>query len=115
MGSLFVLPNTISRASFEWERRVDRSVPGALKNAIDWASRSTFGGPSAWKGKTVAIAGIGPQAHEGAHGGLLAALALRQSAMFLEWRVVESPKLHIARASDRFTETGELKQEVCTF
>jgi len=87
-------------------------MPGALKNAIDWASRPTFGGPNAWKGKAVGIAGIGPQSYEGAHGGLLAATALRQSGMFLEWKVIDSVKLHIARAPDRFTEGGELKQEV---
>lgn len=87
-------------------------MPGALKNAVDWASRPTFGGPSAWKDKAVGIAGIGPQAYEGAHGGLLAAMALRQSTMYLEWKVIESTKLHISRAPDRFTESGELKQEV---
>ena len=87
-------------------------VPGALKNAIDWASRPTFEGPNAWKNKWVAIAGVGPQTYEGAHGGLLAALALRQSTWFLEWTIIDSPKLHIARASQRFTDTGELKAEV---
>lgn len=88
------------------------SVPGALKNAIDWASRPTFGGPNPWKGKPIAIAGVGPQPHEGAHAGLLAAVALRQSSMFLEWRVIESPKIHIIRAADRFTPDGKLKPEV---
>ena len=84
-----------------------------MKNAIDWASRSTFGGPNAWKGKPVAIAGIGPQSREGAHGGLLAAMALRQSSMFLEWRVIDSPKIHLIRAAERFTAEGKLKPEVC--
>ena len=87
-------------------------VPGALKNAIDWASRPAFGGPNAWKGKTVGIAGVGPQSHEGAHGGLLACLALRQSTYFLEWKIVDNPKIHIIRAAERFTSTGELKPEV---
>jgi len=87
-------------------------MPGSLKNAIDWASRPTFGGPNAWKDKAVGIAGIGPQAYEGAHGGLLAAMALRQ--MYVEWRLIEHPRLHIARAPDRFTDSGELKQDVFT-
>lgn len=87
-------------------------MPGALKNAIDWASRPTFGGPNAWKNKVVGIAGVGPQTFEGAHGGLLAGMALRQSTMFLEWRIIESPKINIIRAAERFTPTGELKPEV---
>ena len=87
-------------------------MPGALKNAIDWASRPTFGGPNAWKGKPLGIAGVGPQSYEGAHGGVLASLALRQSTMFLEWKVIDSPKIHIIKASEKFTATGELKSEV---
>lgn len=87
-------------------------MPGALKNAIDWASRPTYGGPNAWKGKVVGIAGIGPQSYEGAHGGLLASLALRQSTMFLEWRIIDSPKVHLLKASEKFNAAGELKQEV---
>ena len=60
----------------------------------------------------VGIAGVGPQSYEGAHGGLLASLALRQMTMFLEWRIIDSPKIHIIRASERFTAAGELKPEV---
>ena len=86
-----------------------------MKNAIDWASRSSFGGPNAWKGKVVGIAGVGPQSYEGAHGGLLASLALRQMTMFLEWRIIDSPKIHIIRASERFTAAGELKPEVLSY
>jgi NAD(P)H-dependent FMN reductase len=82
-----------------------------LKNAIDWASRPTFGGPSAWKGKAVGIAGIGPQPFETAHGGLLASLALRQIGLFLEWKQIDSPKIHLIRGPERFNEEGELKAE----
>jgi NAD(P)H-dependent FMN reductase len=87
-------------------------VPGALKNAIDWASRPIFGGPNAWKGKPLGIAGVGPQSYEGAHGGLLASLTLRQSTMFLEWKVIDSPKIHIIKAAEKFNAAGELKPEV---
>jgi len=90
----------------------DDSVPGALKNAIDWASRPSFGGPNAWKNKVIGIAGVGPQSYEGAHGGLLAALALRQCTYFLEWKIIDSPKVHVVRAAERFNEAGELKAEV---
>jgi chromate reductase len=92
----------------------NESVPGGLKNAIDWASRRTYGDKAnSWGGKPLAIAGVGPQPFEGAHGGLLAGLALRQCTMFLEWKVIESPKIHINRAADRFTVEGTLKPEVC--
>src|SRR5271169_1878120 len=95
--------------------RVDYSVPGALKNAIDWASRPTFGGPNAWKNKALGIAGVGPQAYEGAHGGLLASLALRQSGMFLEWKLIDSPRIYVSNAPAKFTADGELKTEVFVF
>ena len=58
------------------------------------------------------IAGVGPQSYEGAHGGLLASLALRQSTLFLEWKVIDSPKIHIIKASEKFTAAGDLKPEV---
>jgi len=114
MDSSSLHPSTITRTLRPVRLYADESVPGALKNAIDWASRRTFGDKAnSWAGKPVAIAGVGPQLHEGAHGGLLAAIALRQSTMFLEWRVIDSPKIHIARASERFTADGTLKPEVC--
>lgn len=96
-----------------YRAEADKRVPGALKNAIDWASRPSFGGPNAWKGKVVGIAGCGPQSYEGAHGGLLASLALRQCTMFLEWRIVDSPKVHLLKAGEKFNAAGELKPEVC--
>jgi hypothetical protein len=45
----------------------------------------------------------------------LAAVALRQSTMFLEWRVIDSPKICVLRAADRFNADGELKEEVRPF
>src|SRR5881397_4344105 len=59
------------------------SVPGVLKNAIDWASRPY--GDSAWDGKPVAIMG----ASIGATGTARAQYHLRQSFMFRntnDWR-----------------------------
>ena len=42
----------------------------------------------------------------------MAAVALRAMTAFLEWKVVDQPKIHIARAGDRFTAEGALKAEV---
>src|ERR1044071_6291280 len=53
------------------------SVPGALKNAIDWASRPY--GDSAWNGKPAAIMG----ASVGAIGTARAQCHLRQMMVFL--------------------------------
>src|SRR5262245_9309235 len=55
----------------------NRSVPGALKNAIDVGSRPY--GKSAWNGKPTAVVSVSP----GAIGGFGANHALRQSFVFL--------------------------------
>jgi hypothetical protein len=65
-----------------------------------------------WKGKPCGLAGVGPQSYEGAHGGLLAAVALRQSGMYLEWKLIDTPRIHVLNAPAKFTATGELKEEV---
>ncbi|HEY5885637.1 MAG TPA: NAD(P)H-dependent oxidoreductase [Pyrinomonadaceae bacterium] len=60
------------------------SVPGVLKNAIDWASRPY--GDSAWSGKPAAIMG----ASVGALGSARAQYHLRQMFVFLN--MLTSPK-----------------------
>ena len=61
------------------------SVPGVLKNAIDWASRPY--GDSAWDGKPVAIMG----ASIGATGTARAQYHLRQSFVFLNMYPINKP------------------------
>jgi hypothetical protein len=34
--------------------------------------------------------------------------------MFLEWRVLDSPKIHVLKAPEKFTDDGKLKPEVRT-
>src|SRR6186713_3073056 len=58
------------------------SIPGVLKNAIDWASRPY--GDSAWNGKPVAIMG----ASIGAFGTMRAQYHLRQCFVFLNMEAV---------------------------
>jgi hypothetical protein len=55
---------------------------------------------------------VGPQSNEGAHGGLLAAMALRECSCSLEWKLIDNPKIHVVKAPEKFTATGELKEEV---
>src|SRR6266850_5139394 len=81
------------------------SVPGVLKNAIDWASRPY--GDSAWKGKPVAIMG----ASVGATGTARAQYHLRQMFVFLNMFAINQPEVMIANAHKHFDEQGRLTDE----
>lgn len=78
------------------------SVPGVLKNAIDWASRPY--GDSAWEGKPVAVMG----ASIGSLGTGRAQYHLRQSFVFLDMYPLNRPEVMIANAASRFDEQGNL-------
>src|SRR5919205_1335526 len=81
------------------------SVPGVLKNAIDWASRPY--GDSAWSGKPAAIMG----ASIGAIGTARAQYHLRQTFVFLNMFPVNQPEVMIANASERFDAQGNLTDD----
>jgi len=81
------------------------SVPGVLKNAIDWASRPY--GDSAWKGKPVAVMG----ASGGTLGTARAQYHLRQMFVFLDMYAVNQPEVMIAGAHEKFDADGTLKDE----
>ena len=81
------------------------SIPGVLKNAIDWASRPY--GDSAWNDKPVAIMG----ASVGALGTARAQYHLRQVFVFLNMHAVNQPEVMISNASQRFDEQGNLTDE----
>jgi len=81
------------------------SVPGVLKNAIDWASRPY--GDSAWNGKPAAIMG----ATVGTIGTARAQYHLRQMMVFLNMFPVNQPEVMIANASERFDADGNLTDE----
>jgi chromate reductase, NAD(P)H dehydrogenase (quinone) len=81
------------------------SVPGVLKNAIDWASRPY--GDSAWAKKPVAVMG----ASVGALGSARAQYHLRQMFVFLDMYAVNHPEVMIANASQRFDAQGNLTDE----
>ena len=81
------------------------SVPGVLKNAIDWASRPY--GDSAWNGKPAAIMGA-------SIGGIATARAqyhLRQMMVFLNMFPINQPEVMIGNAGDKFDEAGNLTDE----
>ena len=81
------------------------SIPGVLKNAIDWASRPP--GDDAWSGKAVAVMGASP----GFLGTARAQYQLRQIFVSLNMFTVNRPEVLIANADERFDEQGELKDD----
>lgn len=81
------------------------SVPGVLKNAIDWASRPAA--ENAWAGKSAAIMGATP----GAWGTARAQGHLRQILVHLDVVALNQPEVMIADAAHRFDTAGKLIHE----
>jgi chromate reductase len=77
------------------------SIPGVLKNAIDWASRPRQDAPL--RGKTVAVAG----ATTGQYGAIWAQQDLRRILGIAGARVIAG-EIPVARAHEKFDETGSL-------
>jgi len=80
------------------------SVPGVMKNAIDWASRPP---DQPFDGKPVAIMG----ASMGMTGTARAQYHLRQSCVFLNMFPVNKPEVFIAQAQNKFDAQGRLTDE----
>ncbi len=83
----------------------NRSVPAALKNAIDIGSRPY--GKSAWNGKPGAVVSASP----GAIGGFGANHHLRQSLVFLNVPAMPQPEAYIGGADKLFDAGGKLANE----
>ncbi|HTH50113.1 MAG TPA: NAD(P)H-dependent oxidoreductase [Candidatus Limnocylindria bacterium] len=81
------------------------SIPGVLKNAIDWASRPH--GDNSWSGKPAAIMGASPSGL----GTVRAQYHLRQVFVFLNIHPVNEPEVMIANAAKHFDAEGNLKDE----
>lgn len=87
-GLLFVTPE------------YNRSIPGVLKNAIDWASRRP---DHPFDGKPIAIMG----ASRGVLGTIMANHHLRQILVYLNARTVAGPEVLVGEAPKKFD--AELK------
>jgi chromate reductase len=83
----------------------NRSVPGALKNALDVASRPY--GKSTWDGKPVAVISVSP----GVIGAFGANQHLRQSFVFLNMPAMQQPEAYIGGAANLFDAEGRLNNE----
>jgi chromate reductase len=81
------------------------SIPGVLKNAIDWASRPY--GDNAWNEKPVAMMG----ASIGTMGTSRAQYHLRQVCVYTNMHPLNQPEVMIADATRRFDERGSLTDE----
>ncbi|MFN6983009.1 MAG: NADPH-dependent FMN reductase [Brevundimonas sp.] len=83
----------------------NRSIPGALKNALDVGSRPY--GHSIWQGKPAAIVSVSP--------GALAAFGanhhLRQPLVFLNMPTMAQPEAYIGGVADLLDEHGKLKND----
>lgn len=80
----------------------NRSVPGALKNAIDVGSRPY--GKSAWAGKPGAVVSVSP----GAIGGFGANHHLRQSLVFLDVPVLQQPEAYLGGVAGLLDAEGQV-------
>ena len=80
----------------------NRSVPAALKNALDVGSRPY--GKSAWSGKPGAVVSASP----GGIGGFGANHHLRQSPVFLNVPAMAQPEAYIGGADKLFDANGKL-------
>ena len=83
----------------------NHSLPGVLKNAIDWASRPA--GKSSLGGKVAAIAGASP----GPMGTVRAQMDLRRILATAGAFVVPAPEVLVANASQKFDADGRLVDE----
>jgi chromate reductase len=83
----------------------NRSIPGALKNAIDWASRPW--GQNSFHHIPAGVIG----ASIGAIGTAVAQQSLRGVLSFCNARQMTSPEAYITYSAERFREDGEVIDE----
>ena len=83
----------------------NRSLPGVLKNAMDWISRPY--GQSAFAGKPAGVVGAGLHHVSGA----IAQADFRHIAAFMDMRVMNQPEVHVSSAAERFDEEGNMSED----
>ena len=83
----------------------NRSIPGALKNAIDWASRPW--GTNSFARKPTGIIGASP----GGIGTAVMQSSMRSVLSFLDAPQLNSPEAYIQFSADVFAEDGEVLNE----
>ncbi len=81
------------------------SIPGVLKNAIDWASRPP--GDNSFDGKPVGIMSASP----GMLGGARMQYHLRQTFVFLNMYPVNKPEVIVTFAAEKIDDKGRVRDE----
>ncbi|MGX7162454.1 NADPH-dependent FMN reductase [Enterococcus massiliensis] len=87
----------------------NRSVPGALKNALDVGSRPY--GQSSWDGKPALVVSVSP----GAVSGFGANHHLRQSLVFLNMPTLQQPEAYIGNILNLLDENGEIVPDTVSY
>jgi chromate reductase, NAD(P)H dehydrogenase (quinone) len=103
-------PETIAFADdIDWADAVvistpeyNKSIPGGLKNAFDWLSRT---GRSPLKDKLVAIA----SASDGRFGAVRGQFELRHCLVAFQPRLLQGPEMTVTMSREAFDETGHLR------
>ena len=84
----------------------NRSIPGALKNAIDVGSRPY--GKSVWSGKPCAILSASP----GMYGGFGANHHLRQCCVFLDMPLLQQPEAYVSQVDKALDAQGDVSNDL---
>lgn len=82
----------------------NRTIPSALKNVIDIASRPA--GKSVWAGKKVAVVTASP----GTYGGINSALDVRKAMQMVGVTMMVAPEVYLAKAAENLTD-GKVNNE----
>jgi len=83
----------------------NRSLPGVLKNAIDWISRPY--GNNSFAGKHILIAGVS----SGKIGTAVAQSHLKQMLLYLSADVIGQPELYLGPSKSVFDEEGNILED----
>jgi chromate reductase len=82
------------------------SIPGVLKNAIDWGSRPY--GKNCWEDKPAAIMSASP----GMLGGSRAQYGLRQILVAINMHALNRPEIFVPAVQEKFDKDGKLTDEL---
>ncbi len=83
----------------------NRSIPGALKNLLDWSTRPY--GENPWLGKPVSVIG----ASSGQVSAALAQYDLKKILLYFNARVMGQPEFYMGPAASKFDEALNLTDE----
>ncbi len=83
----------------------DRTLPAALKNALEWTSRPY--GDNAWAGKNVLVMGTS----SGAISSALAQYDLKKILLYLDAKLAGQPEIMIPHGGEVFGTSGEIVNE----